>query len=156
MGRDFLAKTTRRAQFGGAEANPTHALSLRQPWAALVVAGLKSIEIRGWSTARRGRVWIHAASLADNRPEAWQWVSGEMGTLAALRQGIVGSVELTGCVAYRRKGAFAADLRLHLNALDWFDARGLYGFTLSRPRVCRFRPMPGNVKFFTVRGDSLR
>lgn len=35
-------------------------LSLRQPWAHLVVSGLKSIETRTWSTSYRGTLAIHA------------------------------------------------------------------------------------------------
>jgi hypothetical protein len=37
------------------------ALSLLQPWASLVVMGLKSIETRSWSTAYRGILYIHAS-----------------------------------------------------------------------------------------------
>ena len=40
---------------------PAYALSVRQPWAALLVAGRKTVEVRTWSTAVRGRVFIHAA-----------------------------------------------------------------------------------------------
>ena len=35
-----------------------YALSIKQPWAALVVQGLKTIEIRRWPTARRGQILI--------------------------------------------------------------------------------------------------
>jgi len=37
------------------------ALSLTQPWATLMAAGLKRIETRSWGTKYRGRVIIHAA-----------------------------------------------------------------------------------------------
>ena len=37
------------------------ALSLLQPWAALVVMGIKQIETRSWSTAYRGPLLIHAS-----------------------------------------------------------------------------------------------
>ena len=36
------------------------ALSIRQPWAELIVAGLKDIENRTWRTDYRGPVLIHA------------------------------------------------------------------------------------------------
>lgn len=42
-------------------ADPCSALSLcfgLQPWASLLVAGLKRIEGRGWPTNHRGRLWI--------------------------------------------------------------------------------------------------
>ncbi|CAK0774293.1 hypothetical protein CVIRNUC_004154 [Coccomyxa viridis] len=41
-------------------------LSLHQPWAQLLVHGIKRIEGRAWSSNHRGRVWIHATSA---RPE---------------------------------------------------------------------------------------
>ncbi|KKN65507.1 hypothetical protein LCGC14_0481110 [marine sediment metagenome] len=37
------------------------ALSLTQPWATLMAAGLKRIETRSWGTKYRGRIAIHAA-----------------------------------------------------------------------------------------------
>lgn len=43
----------------------SRALTIRQPWAALVVSGRKVIEYRGWSTAHRGRIWIHAGRALD-------------------------------------------------------------------------------------------
>ncbi|MEP6616589.1 MAG: ASCH domain-containing protein [Ginsengibacter sp.] len=36
-------------------------LSFLQPWATLVVLGLKQIETRSWSTAHRGTLLIHAS-----------------------------------------------------------------------------------------------
>lgn len=38
------------------------ALSLLQPWASLVVMGVKKIETRGWSTKYRGDILIHAST----------------------------------------------------------------------------------------------
>ena len=86
-----------------------YALSLKQPWAALVVHGLKTIEIRSWPTARRGRILIHAARVADTRPEAWAYVPAELQETARLCGGILGAAELTGCVTYRTLEDFARD-----------------------------------------------
>lgn len=36
-------------------------LSLLQPWASLVVMGLKKIETRSWNTSHRGDLLIHAS-----------------------------------------------------------------------------------------------
>ena len=33
-----------------------------QPWASLLVNGIKRIEGRSWPTQHRGRLWIHATS----------------------------------------------------------------------------------------------
>lgn len=40
-------------------------LSIRQPWASLIVAGSKDVENRTWPTKYRGPVLIHAALTAD-------------------------------------------------------------------------------------------
>lgn len=36
-------------------------LTLTQPWATLVILGIKQWETRGWFTRERGRIGIHAA-----------------------------------------------------------------------------------------------
>jgi hypothetical protein len=42
------------------------ALTVRQPWASLIVRGQKVIENRGWATDHRGPLLIHAGrSRAD-------------------------------------------------------------------------------------------
>ena len=35
------------------------ALSIRQPWAELILCGRKTIELRTWSTSYRGPLWLH-------------------------------------------------------------------------------------------------
>jgi ASCH domain len=129
-----------------------YALSVRQPWAGLLVAGRKTVEVRRWATARRGRVLIHAARLADPRPEAWARVSDELRPLTRLAGGIIGEGELTGCLAYRDAAGFEADVRRHLNEPHWFQPPVLYGFTFHGLRPITFRPLPGNVRFFSVPG----
>ena len=45
---------------------PNVALSIRQPWAELIVSGRKTIEVRTWTTEYRGPVFIHASkSVAE-------------------------------------------------------------------------------------------
>src|SRR5262245_57009885 len=106
-----------------------YALSLKQPWAALLAHGRKTVEVRRWPTARRGRVLIHAAAAPDERPEAWALVPAELRDTAQLLGGIIGAGELTGCVAYRSREAFGADQAKHLNDPAWFRGALLYGFT---------------------------
>ena len=42
------------------------ALSIKQPWAWLIVNGWKDVENRSWNTHYRGRVLIHAGKTMDN------------------------------------------------------------------------------------------
>jgi len=37
-------------------------LSMHQPWASLLIRGIKMHEGRSWYTPHRGRLWIHAAA----------------------------------------------------------------------------------------------
>lgn len=45
------------------------ALSLHQPWASLVVAGVKRVETRSWSTQFRGPLIVHASKAYSTRLE---------------------------------------------------------------------------------------
>jgi hypothetical protein len=132
-----------------------YALSLKQPWAALLVHGHKSIEVRNWPTPRRGRVLIHAARVPDLRPEAWAHVSTvAMQATAELAGGIIGAADLTDCLAYRTPEAFAADRPRHLNDPGWFEPPVLYGFAFARMEVLPFRRLPGWMRFFRVDEDA--
>jgi hypothetical protein len=53
-------------------------LSIRQPWASLVMAGLKTVENRTWPIRQLGRIGIHAAA---GRPDgrSWEDVLDELG-----------------------------------------------------------------------------
>jgi hypothetical protein len=127
-----------------------YAISLRQPWATLLVHGLKTIEVRRWPTARRGRVLIHAARIPDDRPEAWSRVPEPLLENAQLRGGIVGAAEITSCQSYRNLEDFLEDQAKHLNEPGWFEAAGLYGFAFANPEVLAFRKYPGWMRFFPV------
>ena len=41
------------------------ALSIKQPWASLIVHGIKDIENRTWKTNFRGRIYVHASAKPD-------------------------------------------------------------------------------------------
>ena len=44
------------------------ALSIRQPWVELILRGVKSIELRKWTTDYRGPLWLHAPIKMDELP----------------------------------------------------------------------------------------
>ena len=131
---------------------PIYALSIKQPWAALVVMGLKTVEIRRWPTSRRGRILIHAARVPDKRGESEAPTSTRFKELAQLRGGIIGSVELIDCTAYRDPALFGADKDLHYNDATWFEPPVLYGFRFVKPEVLTFHAYPGWFRFFKVDG----
>jgi len=131
------------------------ALSLKQPWAALLVTGRKTIEVRRWPTAYRGPLLIHAARVADPREEAWARVPPDLAEAARLERGVVGAGVLVDCKRYGDAEAFAADRERHLNDPAWFEPAGLYGLCFAELRVLPFRPAPGWVRIFKIEVDGI-
>lgn len=41
---------------------PTLAISIRQPWAELILLGRKTIEVRSWTTPHRGALFLHTGA----------------------------------------------------------------------------------------------
>lgn len=86
------------------------AITIKQPWASLIVSGLKDIENRTWKTNFRGRVLIHAGMKADNHWSASVPVCDKVDKfLREISKGgtdwsnyhfgaIIGSVEIVDCV----------------------------------------------------------
>jgi hypothetical protein len=135
---------------------PTHALSIRQPWAALVVLGFKTVEVRTWATRRRGPLWIHAGNIVDDRTEAWDWiVTPELRRLAGLTGGLIGTVELVDCIPYSDPRQFLADVPRHRNDPAWFKVP-LHGFVLARAEPQPYRAFVGNTFFFPIGDDTIR
>ncbi len=126
------------------------ALSIRQPWAALLVSGRKTIEIRKWQTAVRGRVLIHASSIADQRAEAWAWIEPDVAALSHQYGGIIGEATLTDVIKYSDPATFAADVTEHKNYADWYQPPAMFGFVFEQAKVLPFRRYKGDVKFFDV------
>lgn len=49
------------------------AICIHQPWAWLIVSGIKDVENRGWATSYRGPLLIHAGKHSDR--EAMEMIS---------------------------------------------------------------------------------
>ena len=117
-------------------------LSIRQPWAWLILNAGKDIENRTWPTRFRGRVLIHAGKAMTKTEH----------TIAAYtldsiipshymprrheleRGGIVGEVEIVDCVTQSNS--------------PWYS--GEYGFVLRNPKPLEFRPCKGALGFFNL------
>ncbi|MFN8611335.1 MAG: ASCH domain-containing protein [Vulcanimicrobiota bacterium] len=77
---------------------PRRALSIRQPWAELILGGQKTLEIRSRPTKVRGWVQIYAALRREDGP--WQLrAAAEHGLdLDTLQRGwLLGVAEIVGC-----------------------------------------------------------
>jgi hypothetical protein len=109
-------------------------LSVRQPYAWLIVAGFKAIENRTWSTTYRGPLQIHASqTLEADQIDKIEARFGIVIDRAALhRGGIVGRVTLVDIVTR--------------STSPWFT--GPFGWVLERPRLLRFKPCRGELGLF--------
>ena len=113
------------------------ALSIRQPWAWLIVNGYKDIENRSWQTKYRGPFFVHAGMKVEK--EAYDQVGGRVNIQLPPpseieRGGIVGQSTILDCVEN--------------HASPWFF--GPYGFVLDKSKPLPFRPMRGRLGFFPV------
>jgi len=118
------------------------ALSLKQPWAELVLQGKKTIELRKWNTNFRGEFFIHASGNIDKE----QMKKYNLNNLP--RQAIVGKATLADVKEYKNEKEFLRDSDKHL-ALDmkW----GNFGFILTN--IKRIKPIKykGQLNFFEVK-----
>lgn len=121
------------------------ALSIRQPWAWLIIHGGKDVENRTWHTKLRGRFLVHASKgmTKDEYAQAYQFFleSGagqppfDFPAFEDLeRGGIVGSVELVDSV--------------DTSYSPWY--MGEKGFVLRDPLPLPFTPLKGRLGFFDV------
>lgn len=123
---------------------PAICLSIRQPWAWLILHGGKDVENRRWKTNFRGPVLIHAAKgmtrreyedardfsrLANRRV-----VLPDFGVLE--RGGIVGCVQIVDCV------------QDHESPSTWSE--GPFCFVLRNPKPLPFTLCRGALGFFNL------
>jgi len=105
-------------------------LSLKQPFAELVVSGKKTIELRNWNTKFRGDFLIHASKVPDKQAmKQFGFTDLPLGM-------IVGKAKLVDVKHYPNKEEHKKDAALHLADDDW----GSYGFVLENAE--RIDPIP--------------
>lgn len=114
------------------------ALSLKQPYAELVVSGRKKIELRKWNTKFRGEFLVHASQSVD--AEAMK----RFGFKELPRGCIVGKAKLAGVKKYLYDGDFEIDANLHLASKEWGD----YGFILEGAERLEEIPCRGKLNFW--------
>lgn len=121
------------------------ALSIKQPWASLIVHGFKQVENRTWSTRFRGDIWIHAGKSIDREAMADVQAGIHPVTGAAMlfggidfpTGGIIGRATIVDCVDQSDDPFFV----------------GPFGFVLENARPVEFRPCRGQLGFFEPGAD---
>jgi hypothetical protein len=79
------------------------ALTVKQPWARLIMLGIKNVENRSWTTDYRGRLFIHAGRSWDGTELSTEQLRQATRQIAPNREdhvygAIIGTVELTEIV----------------------------------------------------------
>lgn len=112
------------------------ALTVRQPWAHLIMAGIKTIENRTWQTNYRGILYIHAGSRMHETPIAEinrrHNLSIEVDQLQF--GAIIGRVELVDIVSRSNDPYF----------------QGPYGWVFENPEPLEPIPLGGKMGLFDL------
>ena len=97
------------------------ALSLKQPFAELIVSGKKTIELRNWKTKFRGDFFVHASKSPDkDAMKRFGFTNLPLGF-------IVGKSRLVGVKEYKNESEHKKDKDKHLADSSW----GKFGFILK-------------------------
>src|SRR5438094_4893825 len=118
------------------------ALSIRQPWAWLIVNGHKDIENRTWPTRMRGEILVHASAgmTRSEYDDVVDFIDSDML-----------NVQLPPREALERGGIVGkATIYNYVTAYDspwFFDPQG---FLLRDASILPFMPFKGTLNFFDV------
>jgi ASCH domain-containing protein len=119
-----------------------HALSIRQPWANLICAGQKTVEVRSWQTDYRGPLVICAGLSVDSQAAIVHDVDIQpIGSTICL-------VQLVDIRPLQRSDTKAAMVPPE------FHTTGQFAWCLARPRPLIPRPVRGALGIFGV-SDSV-
>jgi hypothetical protein len=97
-------------------------LSLKQPFAELLVSGKKTIELRKWNTKFRGKFLIHASKQVDKERAS----SLNIDHTKLSKGAIIGTAELYYVKEYKSNAEFVKDKNKHYTDIKKFGSK--YGF----------------------------
>jgi len=101
------------------------ALSLKQPWANLIVAGDKTIETRVWGTAYRGRILLLSSKTPKIAPAGFA----------------LATADLVDCRPMTKRDEHAANCSVYPRAVAWI---------LQNVQPIKPFPMKGQLGLFDV------
>ena len=126
------------------------ALSIRQPWAWLIVHGHKDIENRDWPTNFRGRVLVHAGQTMTRKYYEETVSELRLGGLCPADMPAFEDLQRGGLVGWTRIVDCVQD-----HASPWKQAMSPYGFVLRDSSPTPFVPWKGRLGFFNVPKSAL-
>lgn len=152
-----------REELAGSAMARIKALTVSQPYAEAIVAGVKTIETRTWRTKYRGALAIHAGIAWWRQRELGQFRARLMAAEVARRIGLhepvtayprgalVGMVWMVDCVAFTPH-SWNLLRAAHRVALPWRE--GLYAWVLvDARRLARPVPWRGARGLFDIPAD---
>ena len=123
---------------------PLKCLSLRQPYADLVVTGQKIIGTRKWNTNFRGKFLVHASKTIDKEAVALLNIDCSI----AIKGAVIGLAFLYDVKKYTNNEDFLADKEKHFGVRF---SKPKYGFLLKgAKKLNKSVPMIGRLGFFEV------
>ena len=99
------------------------ALSIKQPFAELILQGKKKVELRKWNTKFRGEFFIHASKYPDK--EAME----KFGFKELPCGFIVGKVTLEDVKKYNGKYGFILENPIRIERIETREKLGFWGFS---------------------------
>lgn len=111
------------------------ALGIRQPWAELILRGVKTIEVRSQNTNKRGRIYVYASKLVSDHAAAATAINEHGLQVDSLPKGVlVGTVELFDSTPCTAKDSRAA-------CLPRRELKGRFAWRLRDPQRLE-KPLP--------------
>ena len=108
--------------------NRLPALGIRQPWAELILRGIKTIEIRSSQTKIRGPIYVYASKKLAKTPHAEQAAEEAGIDVEELPTGVlVGTVEIVDSFPVNQKHVAASGVPATI-------LHGKYGWELAKPK----------------------
>ena len=80
------------------------ALSIKEPWASMILEGKKTIETRTWGTKHQGKILLCASKNPKSK------ISGKAFAIA----------EFLGCLPMKKSDEKSACCEIYPNAVSWF------------------------------------
>jgi hypothetical protein len=111
-------------------------LTIRQPWAHLIVEGIKPVENRSWGTSYRGLILIHAGQARDEEMIRQHGIDPDLLDYGA----IIGSAQLVDIVDEHPSEFFT----------------GPCGWALKKPQRLKPIPMRGKLSLWETTLPALR
>lgn len=121
-------------------------LSIKQPWAQLILEGTKDVEVRSWTTNYRGPIWIHTGQKID------EYATKRFARTGLFTGGLVGHASLHGIRPFSAS-SWKAWRKRHCDDADFDENLAKYGWILRAAKPI-LPPIPAKGKTGLFRLDD--